>query len=78
MIGYIIYENDNGIEVYEMDEGENAEAFVKRKVEELEDDPQYINVYILSINEPIGLFYKPEVMRIWLEEWEKEEKNVSN
>lgn len=72
MIRYLIYDNDNGVGAYLLEEGQDAEEFAQGLVDELGDDPTSgdVNVFMVFVDEPDNPTASPHVQRVWKEEWD--------
>lgn len=69
---YLIYDNDNGVGAYQLEEDEDAIAFAENLLWELDDDPNSdeVNIFLLTVDNPADVEMMPNVIRIWEDEWE--------
>ncbi len=62
---YLIYDNDNGVGAYLLNEGEDAEERAQKLLNLLGDNPDHINVYMLELNTYGDIEEMPNIVRVW-------------
>lgn len=69
---YLIYDNDNGVGAYLLEDDEDAIKFAENLLLELEDDPNSpeVNIFLLTTDNPNDVDMLPQVCRIWEDQWE--------
>lgn len=75
MTRYLIYDNENGVGAYILEEEEDALAFMEELMDELGDYPDNVHGFLLTSDDVFDAEKKPHVMRLWSDEWEERKKD---